>query len=88
MNNPTISFFSLYNAIAHQLKILGEIPVGLQDLRKKTSVYLRQNMNDFLPFLSNPDSEEMYTPEQFEKYCDNIADTSAWGGAVEVKMSD
>ncbi|XP_043275695.1 deubiquitinase OTUD6B [Venturia canescens] len=76
----------LYNAIAHQLKILGEIPLGLKDLRTKTSSYLRENMNDFLPFLSNPDSEELFSLEQFEKYCDNIAFTNAWGGAVELQV--
>ncbi|XP_015109094.1 deubiquitinase OTUD6B isoform X2 [Diachasma alloeum] len=74
----------LYNAVAHQLKLIDDIPLGLQDLRTKTAVHLRENMNDFLPFLSNPDSEELFSPEQYEKYCDNVATTSAWGGAIEV----
>lgn len=86
-NHRRLSFFpSLYNAVAHQLKVLGETPLGLKDLRTKTSNYLRANMNDFLPFLSNSDSEELFSPEQFEKYCDNIAYTNAWGGAVEVRI--
>lgn len=77
---------SLYNAVAHQLKISGGIPLSLHDLRTKTAEYLRENMNDFLPFLSNPDSDNLLTPEEYEKYCNDIADTSAWGGAIEVKI--
>lgn len=77
-------FSSLYNAIAHQLKTIGEIPLGLSDLRCKTAKYLRENMDDFLPFMSNPDSDDVFTSEQYEKYCDNVELTSAWGGAIEV----
>ncbi|XP_029156829.1 deubiquitinase OTUD6B [Nylanderia fulva] len=76
----------LYNAVAHQLKINGETPLSLDDLRTKTADYLRENMNDFLPFLSNPDSENLLTPEEYEKYCNDVAETSAWGGAVELQV--
>ena len=76
----------LYNAVAHQLKINGETPLSLDDLRTKTAGYLRENMNDFLPFLSNPDSEDLLTPEEYEKYCNDVAETSAWGGAVELQV--
>lgn len=76
----------LYNAVAHQLKINGETPLSLHDLRTKTADYLRENMNDFLPFLSNPDSDDVLTPEEYEKYCNDVAETSAWGGAVELQV--
>ncbi|KYN40438.1 OTU domain-containing protein 6B [Trachymyrmex septentrionalis] len=76
----------LYNAVAHQLKINGEKPLSLHDLRIKTADYLRENMNDFLPFLSNPDSDELLTSEEYEKYCNDVAETSAWGGAVELQV--
>ncbi|XP_012288160.1 OTU domain-containing protein 6B [Orussus abietinus] len=76
----------LYNAVAHQLKSIGEAPFGFGELRAKTAVYLRENMNDFLPFLSNPDTDDLLSPEQYNKYCDNVADTSAWGGAVELQV--
>lgn len=76
----------LYNAVAHQLKLLGEPPLGFHDLRLKTASYLRQNMNDYLPFISNPDSDELLSPEQYEKYCSDVADTSAWGGAIELQV--
>ncbi|XP_011313182.1 OTU domain-containing protein 6B [Fopius arisanus] len=76
----------LYNAVAHQLKLLGDMPHGLQDLRTKTASHLRANMNDFLPFLSNPDSDELFSSEQYEKYCNDVANTSAWGGAIELQV--
>ncbi|XP_012539573.1 deubiquitinase OTUD6B [Monomorium pharaonis] len=76
----------LYNAVAHQLKINGETPLSLHDLRTKTADYLRENMNDFLPFLSNPDSDDLLTPEEYEKYCNDVGETSAWGGAVELQV--
>lgn len=76
----------LYNAVAHQLKVLGEIPFSLHDLRMKTAIYLRKNRNDFLPFISNPDSDELLSPEQYEKYCNDIVETCAWGGAIELQV--
>lgn len=66
------------------MKVKGLTPLGFSDLRTKTATYLRENMNDFLPFLANSESEDLLTPEEYEKYCDNVAKTSAWGGAVEV----
>ena len=70
--------------MAHQLNLLGLSPFGFQDLRSKTAVYLRENMNDFLPFIASSKSEDLLSPEEYEKYCNNVAETSAWGGAVEV----
>ncbi|XP_078045611.1 deubiquitinase OTUD6B [Augochlora pura] len=76
----------LYNAIAHQLKVVGEAPLSFHELRLKTAIYLRENMNEFLPFISNPESDDLLSPEQYEKYCNDVADTSAWGGAVELQV--
>ncbi|XP_051154327.1 deubiquitinase OTUD6B [Leptopilina boulardi] len=76
----------LYNAVAHQLKVIGLTSMGFRDLRTKTALYLRENMNDFLPFIANSESEDLLTPEEYEKYCENVAKTSAWGGAVELQV--
>ncbi|XP_076232746.1 deubiquitinase OTUD6B [Calliopsis andreniformis] len=76
----------LYNAVAHQLKVIGETPLTFQELRMKTALYLRENMNEFLPFISNPDSDDLLSPEQYNKYCDDVANTSAWGGAIELQV--
>ena len=54
------------------------------ELREKTGVVLRENKNEFLPFLSHPDTGEMLTESQYLEYCDQVAQTNAWGGQVEV----
>ncbi|XP_046411293.1 deubiquitinase OTUD6B [Neodiprion fabricii] len=76
----------LYNAVSHQLREIGDIPLGFKTLRVKTSEYLKANMNDFVPFLHNAESEETLSPEQYTKYCDDVAGTTAWGGAVELQV--
>ena len=64
---------------------MGEVPaLDHLDLRKKTAMYMRNNSDTFLPFMDNPDTGELFTIEQYEKYCSSIADTNAWGGAIEV----
>ncbi|XP_001605347.1 deubiquitinase OTUD6B [Nasonia vitripennis] len=77
----------LYNAVAHQLKVIGNTPtLDLNDLRRQTAIYLRENTDNFLPFIDNPDSDELLSIEQYEKYCDNVAETSTWGGAIELQV--
>lgn len=49
-----------------------------------TSDFLRENSVDFLPYLSHPDTGEMLTEQQFQEYCDQVANTPAWGGQIEV----
>lgn len=76
----------LYNAIEHQLREkLGENTPGLYDLRQMTSEFLRENSVDFLPYLSHPDTGEMLTEQQFQEYCDQVANTPAWGGQIELR---
>ncbi|KZC11963.1 PREDICTED: OTU domain-containing protein 6B [Dufourea novaeangliae] len=76
----------LYNAITHQLKVVEKAPLSFNELRSKTATYLREHMNEFLPFISNPDSDDLLSPEQYEKYCNDVADTSVWGGAIELQV--
>lgn len=76
----------LYNAIEHQLReTRGENAPGLNDLRRMTSDFLRENSVDFLPYLSHPDTGEMFTEQQFQAYCDQVANTPAWGGQIELR---
>uniref|UniRef100_A0A1B6CUT1 ubiquitinyl hydrolase 1 n=1 Tax=Clastoptera arizonana TaxID=38151 RepID=A0A1B6CUT1_9HEMI len=76
----------LYCAIEHQLKILdGPTAPNLNELRTMTSDFLREHSVDFLPYLSHPDTGEMLTEQQFQEYCDQVANTPAWGGQVELK---
>lgn len=69
----------------HQLKtVKGPNTPNLTALRNMTSEFMRRNMDDFLPFLSHPDTGEILTEDQFQEYCDQVAETPAWGGQVEV----
>ncbi|XP_014283623.1 deubiquitinase OTUD6B isoform X1 [Halyomorpha halys] len=75
----------LYCAIDHQLKMCHGSGLGVTELRLKTSTVLRENSNEYLPFLSHPDTGEMLTQSQFYDYCDQVAHTTAWGGQVELR---
>jgi OTU domain-containing protein 6 len=67
-----------------QLKFHGDDGLGTEMLRKMTSQYLKEHRADFLPFLSSADTGDLFTDEQYEDYCNEVANTSAWGGEVEV----
>ncbi|KAM9307817.1 deubiquitinase OTUD6B isoform 3-T3 [Gastrophryne carolinensis] len=73
----------MYRAIEHQLKYR-EASATLSSLRQQTADYMQSHAEDFLPFLTNPTTGDMYTLEEFEKYCSETANTPAWGGQLEV----
>ncbi|XP_073987717.1 deubiquitinase OTUD6B [Rhodnius prolixus] len=75
----------LYCAVDHQLKESRGSAPGVKELRQKTGTILRENCNEYLPFLSHPDTGEMLTESQFYDYCDQVSQTSAWGGQVELR---
>ncbi|XP_038664996.1 deubiquitinase OTUD6B isoform X2 [Scyliorhinus canicula] len=74
----------MYKAIEDQLKKQNSL-LTLAELRIQAAEYMRSHVDDFLPFLSNSNTGDMYTPEEFEKYCDEIANTTAWGGQLELR---
>ncbi|TNN18808.1 OTU domain-containing protein isoform 1 [Schistosoma japonicum] len=57
----------------------------VQILRHLASYYIRKNMNEFLPFLFNPNSGEPMSIADFDQYCDEIKKTSTWGGQIEIR---
>ncbi|XP_072936807.1 deubiquitinase OTUD6B [Epargyreus clarus] len=75
----------LYNAIAHQLSVKREKTITTNDLRANCASYIRNNKDDFMPFLSNPQTFDMLTDNEFEDYCNNIDKTKAWGGQLEIR---
>lgn len=75
----------LYKAIAHQMTLTKQKEVSVDDLRKNVANYVRQNKEDFMPFMTNPDTFEMLTNEEFEEYCDKIENTKVWGGQLEIR---
>ncbi|XP_053323253.1 deubiquitinase OTUD6B [Spea bombifrons] len=74
----------MYRAIEHQLKEQDNV-LTLSNLRSQTADYMRNHADEFLPFLTNSATGEMYTQEEFEKYCTEIESTPAWGGQLELR---
>ncbi|NWJ11370.1 OTU6B Deubiquitinase, partial [Crypturellus undulatus] len=74
----------MYRAIEDQLKD-HQNSWTVATLRNQTAKYMQSHSEDFLPFLTNPSTGEMYSKEEFEKYCDDIGNTAAWGGQLELR---
>lgn len=75
----------LYQAVAHQLLVTRSKTVSVEEMRKEVSEYMKQNRDDFLPFMSNPDTFEMLTENEFNDYCNKIVNTKVWGGQLEIR---
>lgn len=63
----------LYKAVSHQLALKKEQQLSIEDLRAKVSTHIRENKDDFMPFMSNPKTFD--NSFEFEDYCDKIRDT-------------
>ncbi|MGH0185502.1 UNVERIFIED_CONTAM: hypothetical protein FKN15_030697 [Acipenser sinensis] len=74
----------MYRAIEDQLTDR-DGSLSLLELRAQAAEYMRSHADDFLPFLTNPSTGDMYTPDEFEKYCSDVAETAAWGGQLELR---
>ncbi|KAJ7338990.1 hypothetical protein JRQ81_012892 [Phrynocephalus forsythii] len=74
----------MYRAIEDQLKEQ-QNSWTVPTLRSRTAEYMGSHMDDFLPFLTNPNTGDLYSREEFEKYCYDIANTAAWGGQLELR---
>lgn len=75
----------LYSAIVHQLKEVCGKTFTVPEIRLKTSDFLKSNKDDFIPYLSHPDTGEMLTDEQFNDYCYQVANSVQWGGEIELR---
>ncbi|XP_035133500.2 deubiquitinase OTUD6B isoform X2 [Callithrix jacchus] len=74
----------MYRAVEDQLKEKN-CALTVVALRSQTAEYMQSHVDDFLPFLTNPNTGDMYTPEEFQKYCYDIVNTAAWGGQLELR---
>ncbi|XP_051991104.1 deubiquitinase OTUD6B [Xyrauchen texanus] len=74
----------MYRTVEDQLTERG-CSLSLKELRAQTAQYMRSHAGEFMPFLTDLNTGEMYTAEEFAKYCNDIADTAAWGGQLELK---
>lgn len=75
----------LFKAIAHQFKSTRQKEFSVDSLRKRAANYIRQNKDDFMPFMTNPDTCEMLTSEEFDEYCSKIENSKVWGGQLEIR---
>nr|XP_020669451.1 OTU domain-containing protein 6B [Pogona vitticeps] len=74
----------MYRALEDQLKEQ-QNSWTVSTLRSRTAEYMGSHMDDFLPFLTNPNTGDLYSRDEFEKYCYDIANTAAWGGQLELR---
>ena len=74
----------MYKAIEHQMKLTRNLSHTVEELRHRSSEYIRTNKDDFLPFLLN-DENNVVSDKEFDVYCDKIANTKTWGGHLELK---
>ncbi|KAM7349954.1 deubiquitinase OTUD6B [Cochliomyia hominivorax] len=75
----------LYNAIRHQLLQHGLANLTVKELRLETANYIQTNKDSLIPYMTHPESGDLLTDEEFDKYCDDIRNTPAWGGQIELK---
>lgn len=75
----------LYNAVSHQLQATGRTAVSVDKLRVDVANYIRENKDDFILFMSNPETYEMLTDEEFVEYCNKISSDKVWGGQLEIR---
>ncbi|XP_052895962.1 deubiquitinase OTUD6B [Anopheles moucheti] len=75
----------LYNAINHQLSQLGIGSYSVPELRRMAADYIEANRDTMLCYMSHPDTGDMLSPEEFDKYCHQVRATKAWGGEIEIK---
>lgn len=75
----------VYRAIEHQLSLFKNLnkPLSYQELRTRTSEYMLDHPDRFLPFLTT-DQGDIMDEQQYETYCRNIARTKEWGGHLEL----
>ncbi|XP_035810898.2 deubiquitinase OTUD6B isoform X2 [Amphiprion ocellaris] len=77
----------MYRAIEDQLAQRSQpgLTMSVKELRSRTAEHMRSHADDFLPFLTNPNTGDMYTTDEFEKYCSDVEHTAAWGGQLELR---
>ncbi|XP_016978595.2 deubiquitinase OTUD6B [Drosophila rhopaloa] len=75
----------LYQSIRHQL-IVNALPGhSVQQLREETANYVRAHKESLISYMVHPETGDLLNDKQFEKYCQDIAKTHAWGGHIELK---
>lgn len=71
----------LFASIQDQLKYRQNVDVTIKELRTKAAKYILADPDTFTPYLFD---EETMSMKDINKYCDEIANTSAWGSDLEI----
>lgn len=75
----------LYKAVSHQLQSIKGTSNTVQELRVKAASYMKSHKEDFIPFMSNPETFDMLTESEFEEYCKKVENSNDWGGQLEIR---
>lgn len=75
----------LYNAVKHQLSRIGVFQYETVDLRLLAADYIEDNKDSIIFYMTNPDTGDILSEEEFRKYCHQVRFSKAWGGEIEVK---
>ncbi|KAJ2391135.1 OTU protein [Coemansia sp. RSA 2611] len=73
----------LYSAFADQIGTYHGQSASYAQMRQRAAEYMRSHCDDFIPFMVH-DSGDMFSEEDFERYCDDIETTATWGGQQEI----
>lgn len=74
----------LFNAVRHQMEHTGRICYDVEKLRNMTSDYILKNKETLIFYMTNPETNDELTDEEFFKYCEAVRSTKAWGGQIEL----
>ncbi|KAH8360809.1 hypothetical protein KR084_003184 [Drosophila pseudotakahashii] len=58
---------------------------SVQELREETANYVRAHKDSLICYMVHPETGDLLNDQEFEKYCQDIAKTHAWGGHIELK---
>uniref|UniRef100_A0A182JXR7 OTU domain-containing protein n=1 Tax=Anopheles christyi TaxID=43041 RepID=A0A182JXR7_9DIPT len=75
----------LYTAINHQLVQRGIGSYSVPELRRMAADYIEANRDTLICYMSHPDTGDMLSEAEFDKYCHQIRATKTWGGEIEIK---
>ncbi|KAJ1658263.1 OTU protein [Dispira simplex] len=73
----------LFRAIADQLETYHNYTVTFSQLRTQAADYIRNHPDDFAPFLID-ENGDLLDEEGYERYCNDVQFTAAWGGQPEI----
>ncbi|CAG0880960.1 unnamed protein product, partial [Cyprideis torosa] len=75
----------LYNAVRDQLESKSCALMTIWEMRNLVADYLQEHVDDFLPFLSHPETGDALSLSEYAAYVERTRSTPQWGGQVELQ---